>query len=179
MSAPVVLFFNFLFHNHILLSSHENSWGLLVQACLVLFSVIMLPIMGYVSDKLDRFKLLKLTYFLLAIFTIPLYFLFTSGHLLLMFFSYFVFGVFVCISVATFPAIIVYQSSSLCRVSTVGISHSLSVVFGSFIPSINELFKNITNTEIAPAFVIMICCVLSFFMLFKLSNEQKGVTNAS
>lgn len=172
MAAPNALFFNFLFHNHILLSSSNSAEGLLFQSALILFAIIMIPLMGFISDRINQFNLLKISYFSVCVFAIPLYMLFISGNLLLMFLAYFVFGIFVCISIATFPVVIVSQANPACRVSTVGIGHSLAVIFGSFIPAINESVKILTQSDIAPAFVIVVSCFLSLILLFIL--KQKG-----
>lgn len=173
MAAPNALFFNFLFHNHILLSSANSAEGLIFQSLLVLFAIIMMPTMGYISDKINQFTLLKFSYLFVFIFAIPLYMMFISGSLPLMFLAYFIFGIFVCISVATFPVVIISQANLSCRVSTIGIGHSLAVIFGSFIPAINESVKTLTQSAMAPAFVIAASCLLSLILLFTF-KQQKG-----
>ena len=175
MFAPCCLFFNFVFYTYLLIQTKtelSEFQVFIIQASIIIYSIILIPLMGYISDKVGRFKLVKLSSILLLIFCIPIYQLFLTGNILLVIFSYLIFGVFVAISIGTFVPIIIDQSSENCRVTTIGLSHSLAVLFGSFTPTINEFLIYQLNTNIAPAFYIMLCVLVSLFCLSKMKNIQ-------
>ena len=126
----------------------------------------MIPFFGYISDKVDRIKLLKLSYPLIIMLVFPLYYLFLTENVILMIFGYLIFALLTSVVCATFPAVIVPQVSKECRVTSIGIAFSLSVIAGSFLPATNEFIKYATGNNFAPAFVIIGCSLISFIMLF-------------
>ena len=181
MLTPVCLFFNLIFYTYLLiqtktpLSYFQVS---IIQISIVIYSIILIPLMGYFSDKIGRFKLVKFSFVLLIIFCIPIYLLFLTGNLYLVILAYLVFGLFAAIFIGTFVAIIVDQAAENCRVTTIGLSHSITVILGSFTPAINEYLIYILNTNIAPALYIIFCAIISFVCLAKMKNIQVYLKSA-
>ena len=175
MFAPACLFFNFIFYTYLLIQTKtplSDFQVFIIQALIIIYSIILIPLMGYFSDRIGRFKLVKFSFVSLIILCIPIYLLFLTGNIYLVILAYLVFGLFVAISIGTFVAIIVDQAAENCRVTTVGLSHSIAVVFGSFTPVINEYLIYTLNTNIAPALYIIFCVIISLLCLFKMKNIQ-------
>ena len=174
LSGSAVILYNLLFHNYLIIwAKHFVNKALVFQSCIVALIIVLMPCVGYISDKLNKINLLKINYICIALFAPFLYLMFLTKDLSVMVFSYIVFALLTCIAAAFSPAIIVPQASKKCRTSTVGLGVSCSVIFGSFIPSINELLKKITHIDVAPAFLISLCALVSLVALYKLKNKDE------
>lgn len=173
LSCPTVMFYNLLFHNYLIINAAKfGVKTLFAQAIIVLFIIFMMPLFGFLTDKLgNKIKTVGTTYVLIFISSVILYSLFLSEHLPTMIFGYFIFAILASVVCSTFPAISVPQTSKTCRVSTIGISLGLSAISGSFIPAINELTKKLTDNPLSPAFIIMACALVSFLTLFCIKKE--------
>jgi hypothetical protein len=95
-----------------------------------------------------------------------------SEKLFLMVLAVFAFGFFAAITVGTFVAIIVSQTAENCRVSIIGIALGLTTIIGAFTPAINEILIAYFNTNIAPAFYIMLCTIISLCSLSVMKDKQ-------
>ena len=174
LSCSATLLYNLLFHNYLIIwASDFGIQALVLQACIVSFICLFMPCVGYVSDKINKLKLLKITYICVIPIAPILYMLFITKDLFYMTIGYIIFAVLTCFAAAFSPAIIVPQASKKCRVSTVGLGVSFSVIFGSFIPAINELLKKTTHIDTSPAYLISACALISLITLYLLKNKEE------
>lgn len=175
MMAPFCLYFNLIFYTNTLIQTKttiSSFQSFLIQASVVAFCIILIPIMGYISDIFGRKKLTVIAYISMIFLAFPIYVLLLSGNIFLTTFGYVCFGILTSITTATFPAIIVDQSSIDCRVSTVGVSHSIAAGIGSFIPMTNELLINMIGSNKSPVILITLLCTLSLIILFFMNDSQ-------
>lgn len=174
LSGSAILLYNLLFHNYLIIWAKDfGTQSLILQASVVAFIVILMPCIGFLSDKINKIRLLKITYIIVFFLAPLLYVMFLTKNLLFMAIGYTIFAILTCMAAAFSPAIIVPQASKKCRVSTVGLGVSFSVIFGSFIPAINELLKKITYIDISPSFLISACALISLITLYKLKNKEE------
>ena len=174
LSGSAVMLYNLLFHNYLIIWAADfGAQSLFLQACIVALIIFLMPCVGYFSDKTNKINLLKTTYIIVFFLAPFLYSMFLTKDLMWMMIGYSVFAIFTCIAAAFSPAIIVPQASKYCRVSTVGLGVSFSVLFGSFIPAINELLKKLTNIPISPSLLISLCAAISLITLYTLKNKEE------
>ena len=176
--APTCLFFNFIFYSYVLIQKNHNlvfsaMQIFFIQSLLTLYSMILIPCMGYLSDKIGRVKLTKFAFIMLILFCIPTYYLLLAGKLHYVIMGYIVLGLLVAMVVGPFYAIIVDQADLNLRVSTIGISYNVAIILGSFTLTINEFFVTTLNTYMAPALYIVLCCTISLITLLTMKNKQK------
>jgi MFS family permease len=168
-----VLFYSLLFHNYLIIwASDFGVSALIFQAIVVAFFMLMVIFMGFLSDKMNKLTLLKATYLLLIPAAPLLYALFLTKNLLYMLFGYFVFSVFTAIIASTFPALAIPQVSKNCRVSSFGIALGFSVIFGSFVPAINEILKAASGVDFSPSFLISFSAFVSLLTIYTLKNKK-------
>ena len=173
LSGSTAMFYSLFFHNYLII--YAQKFGIktmFAQVVIVLTTIFMMPFFGYMSDKVNRIKLLKLSYPLIIIMIYPLYYLFLTENIVLMISGYFVFALLTSVVCATFPAVIVPQVSKECRVTSIGVAFSLSVIAGSFLPATNEFIKYTTGNNFAPVIVIIVCSLISFVMLFTFDRKN-------
>ncbi|WP_440617077.1 MFS transporter [Cysteiniphilum sp. 6C5] len=176
MFAPSCLFFNFVFYIHAVIGANNNLSNIqisIIHMLIVILFVALLPTVGFFSDKINRSKLLKYSYIVLIIVAIPLYQSLFSSNTMIVIIAYVIFAIFTAISVSTFVAIIVRQAPENSRVTSVGIGHSIAVIFGSFTPSINTFLTDFTDIKMAPALYIVICALISVITLAYMKNSQE------
>jgi MFS family permease len=169
------ILYNLLFHNYLIIYASEfGVKALVAQGFIVLCVILITPFLGLLADKIGKtITTLKIIHALVFFCAAILYSFFLSKSLPIMIVGYAIFAVISSMLCATVPAIIVPQASKTCRVSTIGVAFGLSVIAGSFIPAINEITKRITDNQLSPAFIIMLCAVISFSMLFCLKERLK------
>lgn len=172
-SCCTILFWNLLFHNYLIIWAKDfGVQSLLLQALVVAFVIILMPFIGHLSDKINKIKLLKISYVCIALTAPLLYMMFLSKNLPYMILSYLVLAVFTAITCATYPAVAIPQVSKNCRVSSLGIASSFSVMFGSFVPAINEITKISTGVNMSPAFLISFAALISLLALCTMKNKN-------
>lgn len=173
ISCGTAMYYNLLFHNYLIINAADFGVKTnFAHGFIVLFTIILLPITGFISDKIDKIKLLTYGYIVIALSAPFLYQMFLSKDFPMMVLGYFVFAILTSIPCALFPSIVVPQASENCRVTTIGIAFGISVISGSFIPVINELLKNMTGNVLSPAFLIVICAVISLITLHTFNKER-------
>ena len=173
VSCATVMFWNLLFHNYLIIWADDfGSQSLILQAFIVLFVILSIPCIGYLSDKVNKLTLLKINFICITALAPFLYMMFITKQLPYMIFGYFIFAIFTGITCALSPAIIVPQVSKNCRVSSIGLSAGFTVIFGSFVPAINEILKSLTNIIWSPAILISLCALISLVTLYTLKTED-------
>ncbi|WP_440998284.1 MFS transporter [Cysteiniphilum litorale] len=173
VSCASVMFWNLLFHNYLIIWAGDfGLQSLIMQACVVFFVILLIPCVGYLSDKINKLNLLKINYICITVIAPLLYLMFMTKQLSYMVIGYFIFSVFTAITCALSPAIIVPQVSKNCRVSSIGLSAGLTAMFGSFVPAINEIIIKTTQTTWSPAFLISLCALISLITLYTLKTED-------
>ncbi len=176
MFAPSCLFFNFVFYIHAVIGANNNLSDIQISTIhmlIVILFIALLPTIGFFSDKVNRSKLLKYSYIALIVFAIPLYQSLFSINTMTVITAYIIFAIFTAISVSTFVAVIVRQAPENSRVTSIGIGHSIAVIFGSFAPSINQFLTNFIDTSMAPALYIILCALISVITLVYMKNSQE------
>ena len=172
-SCCTVMFWNLLFHNYLIIWATDfGVQALVLQACVVAFVILIMPCVGYFSDKTNKITLLTITYICVFLSAPLLYMMFLTKDLYYMMFGYLILAVFTSITCGTFPAVVVPQVSKKCRVSSLGIASAFSVIMGSFIPVINEVVKKTSAINWSPALLISLAALISLGTLYTLNRED-------
>ena len=172
------LFVNYAFYNHILIDkSIQLSSMITLQICSISCVVISMPIFGYLCDKTNYLKLMRYIYLCLAILAIPTYKLLLSDHFFCVVLSYFIFGFFSAITIATYGAQLINQAPKAYRVSCLAISYGFAALFGALTPMFNEILIQLTECNISPSFYMVVCALVPFLSTYAMYDPpiNKGV----
>lgn len=172
LSTYNVLYFSYIYHINVFLRGVKGFGDLQafsIQAFMVIYLIILIPIISYIGDLIGRKKLIKGMIICLIVFIIPIYALifgnyFIVGILLLGFFTSAVLGLSL--------SIIVDHASENSRVSITGIAFGLSVIiFGATAPVINEILIKVLNTNFAPSYYLILAAITSLISLYYISKK--------
>lgn len=171
-----VLFFSYVYHIN---AFFRNNQGLsdtnifIVQAFMMVYLIILIPIISYVGDLFGRVKFVKYALVILVILSIPIYILILSKYF---FVGIVILGFFVSTMSGLSFSIIVEHAKTNCRMSMCGISHGLGViVFGATTPMLNTIMIKFFNSEITPSFYLMFAAMTSLVALCLI--ERKNIVN--
>lgn len=176
MMFTCCLFFNFVIYaNNLIQTKTEINFttSLVIQTSLLVFAVILIPVMGRLSDIFGRHSMVKISIISIFILAVPIYMLFLSGNILSIILGYLLLGIFMSINESTFPAIIVDTAPTDCRVCVIAIAHSTAVLLGSLTPIISEGLIYLFKTNLAPAFYVILTGFISLIALYTLTDKQK------
>jgi len=154
--------FSILKNKEIELSEFQAS---LIHFFVVLFFVIMLPIMGSISDRFGMKKTSKITLLLLLLTAIPLYYCLTFGSLFFVILSCAIMTLGLAALAASYAPLFLKTCPVEHRVSILGIAFSLSVLIGSFTPSINHTLSLLLNSQMAPVIYFIVSLITSYMIL--------------
>jgi MHS family proline/betaine transporter-like MFS transporter len=132
----------------------------------LLFVVMVIPIMGHISDKIGRKAVLLTGYISFAIFTYPLFVFIGDGNFAKLVFAQLVLGLFMAMYSGPGPAFTAEIFPTNVRVSTMSIGYNAAVaLLGGTAPFVNTYLIKVTNNNIAPAFYVTIASVISVFAI--------------
>jgi len=137
----------------------------LIHFFVVLFFVIMLPIMGFISDKVGMKKTSHITLIILLLTAIPLYYFLAFGSLFFVILSCAIMTLGLATLAASYAPLFLKECPIEHRVSILGIAFSLSVLIGSFTPSINHALSLLLGSQMAPVIYFIFSLIMSYIIL--------------
>jgi len=180
--APNILFFSYVYHINTIIKSYFKLDGtdvFILQACMMIYLIICLPILSYIGDKIGRQKFIQQCLFCLFLLAIPIYMMLAGGSFIFAMVGVAVLGFFVASIVGISFSMIVEHSIKNSRVSMVGISHGVAVsLLGSTAPIINQFIISAWGF-LAPALYLMISALSSFLSVAVMKMDKNGTKHKS
>ena len=110
-------------------------------------------------------KTSKITLFLLLLTAIPLYYCLAFGSLFFVILSCAIMTLGLATLAASYAPLFLKTCPVEHRVSILGIAFSLSVLIGSFTPSINHTLSLLLNSQMAPVIYFIVSLIMSYVIL--------------
>ena len=179
VSPLKVLFFTYTYYIGVLLRYSQTSISEItvfaMQSLMMMFLICLIPVMAYVGDVTERVKQVKYSLLALIVGIIPIYKLLISQNLTYAIIAILCLGIFVAAMAGSSYVIMLQKIRKDSRVSMAGVSDSFAVmIFGSTAPMINEILVKTFNSNLAPAYYILVLSIISLFSLVSL-NKQSDV----
>ncbi len=137
--------------------------------------VILIPLFGYLSDQIEKNKILYAALIGIIFLIIPTYHLFLYHKLIYAVVAQVLFGFLLAPLLAAYPAILVEISPFAFRCLRIAIPYNLClVIFGGTAPMINMNLLHYFHNNMAPAYYITIAAVISLISLNLLKIGRGG-----
>jgi MHS family proline/betaine transporter-like MFS transporter len=148
--------------------------ALYISTASVLFLIFLLPLMGSFSDKYGRKKMAIFSIISMILFIYPVYLAFSEKILWLSILSQFFFAFLVSLYLAPLPALLVEQTSTKTRCSTIAIGYNFALaLFGGSAPMVNMYLIKIFESDSAPAIYLIITGIASLIPAFFMKDLTK------
>ena len=126
----------------------------------MMFLICLIPVMAYIGDVTERVKQVKYSLLALIVGIIPIYKLLISQNLTYAIIAILCLGIFVAAMGGSSYVIMLQKIRKDSRVSMAGVSDSFAVmIFGSTAPMINEILVKTFNSNLAPAYYILVLSI--------------------
>lgn len=146
----------------------SNSLGLLLL-------MILIPIVGVISDRTGRKPLMIASCIGLIVLTYPLFLLVAQGSFWSVLLAQLAFAVVVSLYTGPVAAAIVEMFPTRVRYSSLGISYNISVaVFGGTAPFIATFLISRTGNDLAPAFYLIAAAAITLIAILTMKETYRG-----
>jgi MHS family proline/betaine transporter-like MFS transporter len=158
--------------------SAAASFGVVVLNGTLQF--ILSPVMGALSDRIGRIRIMLTTSILMGVLIYPMFAWLqthpTIGWLMLL---QAVAGIFKAAYSGPMPALMSEIFPTQVRSTGLSIGYSIGVtIFGGFAPTIVETFIHLTGDKLAPSYYVLLAAVLSGISLIIVAWRMRGVRRA-
>ena len=148
------------------LSASASLW--IGVACLSVF-VVLVPIWGYVSDRVGRRPMMLLSCVGFIVLPYPLFIMASSGDLLLALAAQMTMIVFLSFFSGACPAAYSELFPTRVRYTALSVGYNTAVaIFGGFAPFIATWLIQATGNNLAPAFYLMAAALISFAVIWRI-----------
>ncbi len=150
------------------------SSALKINTICMIVLMILIPVMGFVSDKIGRRILLISGSIGISVITYFIFKIFTLGDILYSFLGQFFFAIIYSIIVGPFAATMFEHFPAKVRMSGLSLGFGLGfAVFGGTTPFIATYLVNQTGNPIAPSMYLIICSLVSLFVFINMRETYK------
>lgn len=156
------------------LTSTSSFLGAVVTGMMLMIAA---PMIGMLSDRYDRLKVMRMALLLVAITTYPLFFMLTTWPTpaMLMLMQGFV-GLLLAVCLGALPALLADIYPTGTRGTGLALSYNFSVtLFGGFSPLIVTWLIKSTHDKLAPSYYVMATAVVSLVAVTVLSRRARSV----
>lgn len=154
------------------------SAALEINTISMIVLMILTPIAGYLSDKVGRRPVLISGCLILAIFSYPLFVVFTWDNFTYDLLSQFVFALGLALVFGPFGAMMVELFPARIRMSALSIGYNIGfAIFGGTAPFVATYLIESTGNKLAPSFYLIAASVVSlivFFVIRETYNDDVG-----
>lgn len=145
----------------------SNAIGLGVLALLTPFTAIL-------SDRIGRKPLLAIFAGLMALLTLPLFLLISTGTLVFVILGQILFGIIIAFSAGPGPAAMVEMFPTNIRYSALGISYNLAVAaFGGTAPFIATFLVSRTGSNLSPSIYVIAAALVTFVVVLRMKETYR------
>ncbi|GEO26510.1 MFS transporter [Alicyclobacillus acidoterrestris] len=152
------------------------SFGAAMASNLIIlaFFIILIPIVGALSDRVGRKKLLMLSCAGFAILAYPMFLLINRGSFVMILIPQFVLALFEAFFAAPGPAALAEIFPTRVRNSSLSIGYNIGVaLFGGTAPMIATYLISSTHSKLSPTYYVIGCAVVTFFVLMGLKDRYR------
>lgn len=136
--------------------------------------MIMIPIMGIISDRIGRKKLLIAGSLGVGIVSYGLFIIFSNGREIYILFAQIFFAIIYSMVIGPFAATVVEHFPTRVRMSGISLGFGVSfAVFGGTTPLIATYILKLTGNKISPSFYLMICAFISLIIFLTIQETYK------
>jgi MHS family proline/betaine transporter-like MFS transporter len=138
---------------------------------------ILSPVMGALSDRIGRIRIMLTTSILMGVLIYPMFaWLQTHPTIVWLMLLQAVAGIFKAAYSGPMPALMSEIFPTQVRSTGLSIGYSIGVtIFGGFAPTIVETFIHLTGDKLAPSYYVLLAAVLSGISLITVAWRMRGV----
>jgi MHS family proline/betaine transporter-like MFS transporter len=147
------------------------SLALLSNVIVLLFFIAIVPLMGYLSDRIGRKPLLLASTIGFAVFSYPIFAMMSGGGFAIIVLSQMILAVFVACFSGPGPAAISELFPTKVRASALSIGYNLSTaIFGGTAPFVATYLIKVTGNNFSPTFYVI--CLSLVTMLVVIGTKE-------
>lgn len=151
------------------------SNALFMNTCNVMLFSALIPVMGWVSDKIGRKKVMGMSSGILAIIGYPLFVLMNSGSLPLLIGALICFAILSAMAMGTIASMLAELFTTQVRYSGIGISYNIAfTVFSGLAPFLSILLIRQTHLNTAPSLYLIFAALVTFCGVLFINETQGG-----
>ncbi|MGB7291557.1 MAG: MFS transporter [Thermodesulfobacteriota bacterium] len=136
--------------------------------------MLMIPIMGIISDHIGRRKLLIAGSVGVGIISYGLFIIFSHGRAIYVLFAQIFFAIVYSMIIGPFAATVVEHFPTRVRMSGMSLGFGISfAVFGGTTPLIGTFLVKLTGNNMSPSFYLITCALISLFIFLKIRETYK------
>ncbi len=153
-------------HPHVKYAMELNTVSMLVL-------IVLIPITGWLSDRVGRRQLLVLSSACMTFLTLPLFMLVEQGGFFPVLVAQLTFSVMMAFFLGPIPATLVEMFPARIRYSAIGLSYNISLcIFGGTAPLLATWLVKTYHTVYAPALYLVLLSALNFFAAWRLPEKS-------
>jgi MFS transporter, MHS family, proline/betaine transporter len=148
--------------------------ALLINVIVLAFFILIVPLIGALSDKIGRKPILIVSAFGFIVFSYPLFTLMADAGLFLIIVCQLILALFLACFSGPGPAAIAELTSTRVRSSALSIGYNTATAaFGGTAPFIATYLISITGNNFSPTFYVIGCAAITLVVLFLLRDPFK------
>ena len=145
-----------------------------VNTITMVFLLILIPIMGYISDLKGRKPLLITAGGGLVILAYPLFLVISRGSIFHDFIAQIIFAIVISILQAVVPTVLAELFPTKVRMTAMSLGYNIAqALFGGTTPLVCSFLIKETGYKLMPAFYLIFCGLVSLFVYFTLKETYK------
>ena len=154
----------------------EREQALLINTVAVLFTCLVMPSAGFVSDRIGRRPVIITGALLLALGSIPAFWLLSTGGVVEAFFGQLLFGVCVCILAGGGFVFYVEVFKTSTRLTSAGLSFNIAyAVMGGSAPFVAQALVASTGNVMSPGiYVAVVAAIVTLLIVLTKLPETRG-----
>ena len=154
----------------------DQKTALQMQTLTVAVMIFFTPLGGYLADRFGRRKMVLGSSLAFAAFSFPLFLMLEKGGTTVDFWALGIFGFFIAMGFAPYQVWLAEQFPASLRASGLGIAYNAAAgIFGGATPLIATALVQFSDSEIAPAALVLVSALTTFFVALFM-DETKGET---